>query len=498
MEQGRSLHFFAPVAGRQGSVEHAQRGRRAIASPVDALEKNLEKPAGSTMLGVATAMNPALDTLFEFLRFPSVSADPAYQPQVNACAEWLQTLFGEMGLEATLWPTAGHPIVTARTAPRADRRTVLIYGHYDVQPPDPLGEWTTPPFEPRLEEGQIYARGSADNKGQIMAHILGVKAALEAGGGELPVNVVFLVEGEEEVGSSHLESFLVEHKSWLKPDVIIISDTDMIAPGHPALTYALRGITAMEVRLRGAATDLHSGSFGGVAPNPATLLSRLLATLHDENFRVAVPGFYDEVRPLEQWEREEWARLPMNDDATLLATIDAPGLLGEEGYSSLERLWARPTAEINGIGGGYQGEGSKTVIPREAFAKLTFRLVPDQTPEEIAAKVRAHLEAHCPPGVTLEVTPGHGGPPFLCDPNSADGLAVRRAMAETFGTEPALIRAGGSIPIVEAFKRILEADVLLLGLALPDSGAHAPNEKFPVANFEGGIRMNRRLLEALA
>ncbi len=442
-------------------------------------------------------MSPSLESLFDFTRFQSISADANYTPQVAACAEWLKSRFLAMGLEAKAYPTAGHPVVLARNVPRADRRTVLIYGHYDVQPADPLNEWTTPPFEPRVENGMIYARGIADNKGQIMAHILGVEKAL-AEKGDLPVNVIFLVEGEEEIGSGHLEAFLKEHREALNPHVIVISDTSMVAPGVPSLDYGLRGVLAMEVRLHGAATDLHSGSYGGIAPNPAMLLARLLATLHDEQFRVAVPGFYDAVIPVQDWERKEWAQLPMSGEEDYKNEIRSPSLFGEAGYTPLERLWARPTAEVNGIGGGYQGLGSKTVIPREAFAKLTFRLVPNQTPEEIEEKVIAHLKRHCPPEVRLEISPGHGGAPFLCDPKGANSLAAGRAAMRTWGQDLALIRGGGSIPILQTFQRILGVDILLIGLAWPGCCAHAPNENFPVESFETGIRFNQALLEELA
>lgn len=439
---------------------------------------------------------PSLDEFFEFLRFQSVSTDSNYAPHVAACAEWLTEKLNRIGLQAKAYPTAGHPVVMARNEPKPERRTVLIYGHYDVQPVDPLDQWTTPPFEPRVQDGFIFARGAADNKGQILAHILGVERTLRETG-ELPVNLIFLIEGEEECGSEHLEAFLQEHREELKPDIIAISDTGMVAPGVPSFTYGLRGILALEVRLHGAASDLHSGIYGGVAPNPATLLARVVATLHDEKFRVAVPGFYDAVVPLQQWEREEWARLPLDAEAFKTITRSA-ALLGEAGFSPVERAWGRPTAEVNGIGGGYQGLGSKTVIPREAFAKLTFRLVPDQTPAEIEAKVRAHLERVCPREVRMEITSGHGGESFLCDPNSPDGRAARRALSQTWGSEAALIREGGSIPILQTFKRVLGADVLLLGLALPDCAAHAPNENFPVAHLDAGCRLNRALLEELA
>lgn len=440
--------------------------------------------------------SPFVAEFFEFLRFQSISTDPEYKPQVEACAHWLDQKFQRMGLDSRVYPTDGHPLVVARNSHKPGRRTVLIYGHYDVQPVDPLELWTTPPFEPRLENGVVFARGAADNKGQILAHILGVEKALQETG-DLPVNLIFLVEGEEECGSEHLEQFLEEHRDELQCDVIAISDTGMVGRGVPSFTYGLRGILAMEVKLFAAETDLHSGIYGGVAPNPATLLARLLSTLHDEGFRVAIPGFYDAVVPLHDWEREEWAKLPL-DEAFFKRTIRTRALMGEEGYSPVERAWARPTAEVNGIGGGYQGAGSKTVIPSEAFAKLTFRLVPNQTPEEIEARVRTFLECHCPPQVRLEITPGHGGDPFLCDPHSAYGKAACRALDRTWGVEPSLIREGGSIPILNTLQRELGAEILLLGLALPDCAAHAPNENFPLENLEAGIRLNQALLEELA
>lgn len=439
---------------------------------------------------------PHLNSLFEFLHFPSISTDRNFAPQVAECANWLVEKFRSIGLGAEAHQTAGHPIVVAKNDHKPGRRTVLIYGHYDVQPVDPLHLWTTPPFDPRIENGFIFARGAADNKGQIMAHILGVEETLK-NTGELPVNLIFLVEGEEECGSENLGPFLEKHKDALKPDIIAISDTGMVAPGAPSLTYGLRGILALEMTVRGAGTDLHSGIYGGVVPNPATILARIVASLHDDSFRVAIPGFYDSVKPLQPWEHERWSTLPLGEEEIKQA-VSAPSLFGEAGYTPLERAWARPTAEVNGIGGGYQGLGTKTVIPREAFAKLTFRLVPNQTPEEIEAKVRAHLHTVCPPEVELEITAGHGGEPFLCDPNSPYSMAARRALTRTWGREPALIREGGSIPILETFKRILGADILLLGLALPDCAAHAPNENFPVAHLESGIRLNQALLEELA
>jgi acetylornithine deacetylase/succinyl-diaminopimelate desuccinylase-like protein len=438
-----------------------------------------------------------LDDLFAFIRFPSISTLPERKGDVAACADWMAAKLRAIGLESKVHPTGGHPIVIGRNQHVAGRRTVMIYGHYDVQPVDPLGEWTTPPFEPVVRDGVLFARGSTDNKGQILAHILGVGETLQEKG-ELPVNLIFLIEGEEEIGSKHLETFLNAHQEELRCDLIAISDTGMVAKRTPTFTYGLRGLAAMEVRVFGPSTDLHSGIFGGAVMNPATALARLVATLHDADGRIAVAGLYDDVAPLEQWERDAWARLPLGD-AEARAHTGVSELFGEAGYSSVERMWARPTAEVNGMWGGFQGEGSKTVIPREAFVKLTFRLVPNQRPADVLAKVSAHLVAHCPPGVRLEIKPGHSGEPYATDPHSAFGTAAQRALAAAFpGKEVALIREGGSIPIVNTFKRVLGVETLLLGLALPDCRAHAPDENFPLENFEAGIRLNRRLLEELA
>lgn len=442
-------------------------------------------------------MTPSLDTLFAFLRFPSISTHSNHAKDVRACAEWLGEKLRKMGLATEIHDTPKHPIVVARNVHVAGRRTVLIYGHYDVQPVDPLALWTSEPFEPVIRDEKIWARGAADNKGQMMAHVLGVEKTLREKG-DLPVNLIFLFEGEEEIGSPNLASFLLHHCEELKCDVIAISDTGMVAPGVPTLGYGLRGITCCELILRGPKGDLHSGLFGGAVANPAAAIARLVTSLHAFDGRVAVEGFYDQVRPLEDWEREMWATLPGVSNADFLEVTGSPGLFGEPGYSSAERTWARPTAEVNGIGGGYQGEGSKTVLPAEAFAKLSFRLVPDQSPKDIMEKVQSHLEWHCPPGVEIEVRVGHDGKPYVTDPNSKYGLAAQAALRVAFNAEPVLIREGGSIPIVQTFRDILGADTLLLGLALSDAQVHAPNENFPVANFEAGIRLNQALLEELA
>lgn len=439
--------------------------------------------------------DPRVEELLEFLRFPSVSAQAAHIPDMRACAEWLVAKFSRMGLDARLVPTPGHPVVLAKSPRDPAKRTVLIYGHYDVQPAEPFELWTTPPFAPQIRDGRIWARGSTDNKGQILAHVLGVEETLREG--ELPVNVIFLVEGEEEVGSDHLADFLKTHREELACDVIAISDTGMACDAYPTLSYALRGIAAMEVRVKGPSHDLHSGVYGGAVANPATAAARLIASLHDAGGRVAIEGFYDDVADPEPWEREAAASAPVRDE-DIAEQAGVTELAGEEGFNALERIGARPTAEVNGIGGGYQGEGSKTVLPAEAFFKLTFRLVPGQTPERILDLATAHLEKHRPRGIRLEIERGHGGDPYFADPNSPDGLAARRALAEVFGKEPALMREGGSIPILGSFKEILGRDSLLVALASPDCRAHAPDENFPLENFFAGIRLNRALLRELA
>jgi acetylornithine deacetylase/succinyl-diaminopimelate desuccinylase-like protein len=443
--------------------------------------------------------NEPVEELKAFLRFPSISTQPEHAPDLDSCAEWLREKLSSIGLEAAVHSTPGSPVVVAATPRDPAKRTVLIYGHYDVQPPEPLEGWTTPPFEPRIEEGRIYARGAADNKGQILAHILGVAETLREKG-SLPVNVIFLIEGEEEIGSPNLEEFLREHREELACDLVAISDTAMAPGNKPALTYALRGIAAMELVVRGPARDLHSGLFGGAVANPVTVLSRLIASLHDENGRVRIPGFYDAVRPLEPWERTAASDLEKasgGDDA-IRELAGVTQLVGEKGFSTIERIGARPTAEVNGIGGGYQGAGTKTVLPKEAFAKLTFRLVADQDPAVILAAAEEYLRSQTPPGVLLEVITGHSGAAYQSDPNSPDGLAARKALAGAFGAEPLLLRDGGSIPILATLKEILGVDSYLLGLANPDSRIHSPDENMLIPNFLGGIRMNRILLEELA
>jgi len=441
-------------------------------------------------------MTPGLEDLLTLLRFPSVSTDSTRRDDVRACAQWLQQKLTAIGLPAVLHETPGHPVVLARNVHRPDRRTVLLYGHYDVQPAEPLNEWRTPAFEPTIRDGRIYCRGATDNKGQLMAHVRGLQTMLERDG-DLPVNLIVLFEGEEEIGSPNLEPFLQAHKEELRCDVVAISDTGMVGPGVGTFTYGLRGIACLEAKIHGPSIDLHSGIFGGAIANPALMIARLAATLHDADGRVLVPGFYDAVKPLAEWERTAWAELGDRDAETLELT-GSPALFGEPGYTSTERCWARPTIEVNGIGGGYQGEGSKTVIPREAMLKLSCRLVPDQTPADIQDLVAAHFEKNCPPGVRLEIKRGHTGNAYVMDPHSDLGKAAQNALTRTFGGKIALIREGGSIPIVHAFKTVLGVDTLLLGLALGDCQAHAPNENFPIDNFIAGVQLNQHLLEELA
>jgi acetylornithine deacetylase/succinyl-diaminopimelate desuccinylase-like protein len=438
-----------------------------------------------------------LEDYYTFLRFPSISTDSDYAENVAECAHWLVEKLSSFGLDAKLTPTPGHPVVWARNEHRPHRRTVLIYGHYDVQPPDPLELWESPPFEPVLKNGYVFARGATDNKGQILSHILGIQEALERDK-DLPVNVDLVIEGEEEIGSANLGNFLSQNRDRLKCDVVVVSDTGMIAPRTPTMSYALRGVAALELKVTGPKIDLHSGIYGGAVANPLTALARLLASLHDHNGRVAIPGFYDDVEPLQQWERDMWRKLPVDADALVRGESGAPELFGEKGFTTLERIWARPTAEINGMGGGYQGKGTKTVLPSYAFAKLTFRLVPKQNGDAIIGLARKHFENNLPPGVSLEMTSGHAGPWYLTDPHNPFGQAAQRALRKAFDKEPVLIREGGSIPIVSQFRDVLGVETLLLGLALHDCRAHSPNENFPLENLDAGIRMNQAVLQELA
>jgi len=438
-----------------------------------------------------------LSQFFDFLRFSSISTDSTHQAQVLECAEWVKQKLTSIGLEASRHETPGHPIIIGRGPWKKGRPTVLIYGHYDVQPVDPISLWHRAPFNPGIQDGMVTARGASDNKGQIFAHILGVEQALKEKG-DLPVNLIMLIEGEEEIGSPNLAPFLHAHREELACDVVAISDSAMIAPNHPTFTYGLRGLVAVEVTVTGPDHDLHSGVFGGAVENPATVLARLIAGLHDRNLKVKLDGFYADVKPLQAWERKAWKRLPLQERA-LLKMTGSPALRGEKGFTALERIWAWPTAEVNGIGSGYQGEGTKTVLPSTAMAKFTFRLVPDQDPAKISRIVQAYFKKNAPPSVKVTVTPGHCGEPYLVDPNAGFGAAAQKALGRLFpGKKPALIREGGTIPIVAEFKSILKADTLLLGLCLPDCNAHSPNETFPISHLNLGANLNRYLLEEIA
>lgn len=440
--------------------------------------------------------NENLSLLLKFLRFPTISAHSIHAGTMQKCAGWLSNLLQSCGLHSEVKSTNGCPVVLARSPHDPSKRTVLIYGHYDVQPPDPQDAWISPPFEPEVRDERVWARGSTDNKGQILAHILGVTQTL-AETGTLPVNVIFLIEGEEEIGSPNLAPFLEENKDLLACDLVAISDNGMVSDFHPTLAYALRGVAAMEVTLDGPSVDLHSGVYGGAVMNPATAAARLIASLHDSDGRVAIEGFYDSVQPMAEWERDA-ARASGVVDQDFLDQTGVPELFGEAGYNAVEHTGARPTAEVNGITAGYQGEGSKTVIPAKASFKLTFRLVHNQQSDQILDLAEAHLHRHKPPGVRMTIHRGHSGEPYFSDPMSPDGRAAQRALAKVFGTAPALFREGGSIPILSDFKNILGVDALLLALASPDCAAHSPNENFPLRNFTTGIKLNQALLEELA
>lgn len=439
-----------------------------------------------------------LDRLKDLLRIPSVSADPTYREPTEQAAYSVLESLSSAGLSTELIETDGPPLVYAESPPVPGKPVALVYGHYDVQPPDPLDLWTTPPFEPAERDGNLYARGATDDKGQMLTHVHSV-AAWAAAGQKLPVQVKFLIEGEEEVGSEQLESFLRQSGAAdrLACDVIVISDSSQYAPGQPAITYGLRGIAYFEVHFHGPKQDLHSGCFGGAVANPAVALAKFLSRITNEVGRIQLPGFYDKVKPLEDEERRLWEQLDFSDEA-FARQLGVSALAGEEGYSTLERRWARPTFDVHGLSGGYQGEGGKTIIPSKASAKLSFRLVPDQSPAEVASQLRKFVTEHTPPGIRIDVKDLHGGPGVVVDPHSPFVTAARKAVEDAFGKPPVLIREGGSIPVVAEMVKRLDADVLLLGWGLDDDGAHSPNEKFKIEDFYRGIRASAHLWAALA
>lgn len=437
-----------------------------------------------------------LEELKNFLRIPSVSADSRHKGDVRRAAEFVMAQFRSLGLTAELVETAGHPICYGHWLKAPGAPTVLIYGHYDVQPPDPLDKWVTSPFEPTVRDGCLYARGATDDKGQVFTHIKSIEAWMKTAG-SLPVNVKFVIEGEEEVGSNNLDLFLEANKSRLTADVAVISDTSQFAPDLPAITYGLRGIVACEVTVRGPNQDKHSGVFGGAIVNPVNALARLIAGLHDSNGRVNVPGFYDDIPPLTADERRRLAALPF-DEPGFLKDLGMDACWGEAGYTTLERRWARPTCDVNGITGGYQGEGPKTIVPSWATAKITCRLVPNQNPEKIVAGLEQRLRELCLPGVQLEFRTWHGCPAFVFDPTSRYMAAAKKAIGSAFGVVPVMIREGGSIPVVASFQSLLGLDTLLLGWGQNTDNLHGPNEHFQLSDFRNGTRASAHLWHELA
>jgi acetylornithine deacetylase/succinyl-diaminopimelate desuccinylase-like protein len=437
-----------------------------------------------------------LAELRELLAIPSISTDPSHAGDVASAASWIERRLERAGCSRTeIHPTKRHPIVYGEWLGAKDRPTILVYGHYDVQPVDPLELWRTPPFEPAVRAGKIFARGASDDKGQVITHVNALEAHLQNGGG--PLNVKFLIEGEEEIGSPNLEAFIKRNRKKLACDAVVISDTAMLAPDTPSICYGLRGLTYVEVTVRGTRRDLHSGTFGGSVANPANTLTRMLATLKDSRGRIAIPGFYENVRPLRAPERRRIAALP-HSDRRWAKSLGAPALAGEAGYSTLERVWCRPSLDVNGLWGGFSGEGAKTVIPAEAGAKVSMRLVPDQTDAEIFRKIKRHLEHVAPPSVQVSVRSLHGGDPWLTEPDHPVMQAGGRALKRAFGRSARMVREGGTIPVVATFEALLHVPTLLLGFGLHDDNLHAPNEKLDVSNFYRGIETSAFLMEELS
>lgn len=436
------------------------------------------------------------EVLCELLRIPSISADPDRAADVRRAADWLVVQLAAMGLSARRIETSGYPLVYAESPPVPGRPVVLVYGHYDVQPVGSLDEWHSPPFGPMRREGNVYARGATDDKGQMLTHLLSVLAWLKVRG-RLPLQVKFLIEGEEEVGSRGLEELLQteEGQRLLACNLVVISDTSQYGPGQPAITYGLRGIAFFELAVRGPRQDLHSGTFGGTVANPIVALCQLLAAVQDEHGRVQVAGFYDAVRPLTPQEEEALAQLPFSEQE-YQEKLGVPALVGEAGYGTLARRWVRPTFDVHGIWGGEQV--SKTVIPARAGAKFSFRLVPDQDPEAIARSAERFFHQRCPRGVTIELRYLHGARAVVMPLDSPWMAAAERAIAQGFGRRPVFIREGGSIPIVVHFRQRLNVDTLLLGWGLDDDRAHGPNEKLHLADFHRGIRASAHLWSELA
>jgi len=428
-----------------------------------------------------------LGQLEDLLRIPSVSTDSAYADDVNRAANWLAEHFDEIGMaESEVVVTDGHPIVYAEHVTAPDKPTVLVYGHYDVQPPDPLVEWNTDPFEPTRRNGSIYARGACDDKGQMFMQVKAAESYLQ-GEGEPPVNLKYVIEGEEETGSMAIGPFIKQNQERLDADVVLISDTAMFSPETPSITYGLRGLAYAEITLQGPNRDLHSGNYGGAVDNPANALGRLIAGLHDQTHRITIPGFYDDVRDLTPEERDTYANLPFNEEAWMDA-IGIEAVRTEGDYTTLEGLTARPTLDVNGIWGGYTGEGAKTVLPSKAHAKLSMRLVPDQKVEDIYDKLEAHLEHEVPDTMSYTMRRLHGGDPVLVDPSIPPMQAAKDAMEEVMGTEPVFVRNGGTIPVVADFQDTLGLHSVLMGFGLDSDAIHSPNEHFGIDRFQKGIQ----------
>jgi acetylornithine deacetylase/succinyl-diaminopimelate desuccinylase-like protein len=438
-----------------------------------------------------------LDELKAFLAIPSISALPQHAGDVKRCAEWCADEMRRIGMQnVRLVETPGNPVVYGDWLGAPGAPTILFYGHYDVQPVDPLELWQSPPFEATIRDGEIFARGSADDKGQVFMHFKAIEAHLKQNG-RLPVNMKIILEGEEEVGSVNLDNFIRDHKGELGADVVVISDSPMFARGVPSICYGLRGLVYFQIDLRGSNTDLHSGSFGGAVANPAFVLSQIIAQMKDRGGRIKIPGFYDDVVPLREEERKEWAALPFNEKK-FKKDFGTPKLFGETGYTTLERTWARPTFEVNGLLSGFTGEGAKTVLPAVAMAKVSMRLVPNQTPDKIAELFEAHLRDVTPKTVELTITRMHGGKPWMTSYDNPFVQAAGRAIERGFGRKPVFTREGGSIPVVSTFQEELGLPSVLFGVGLPDENAHAPNEKLDVANFHGGIISSAYLYEEIA
>jgi acetylornithine deacetylase/succinyl-diaminopimelate desuccinylase-like protein len=438
-----------------------------------------------------------LDELKALLAIPSISALPAHAEDVKRCAEWCGDEMRRIGLQnVKLIPTPGNPVVYGDWLGAPGAPTILYYGHYDVQPVDPLDLWQSPPFEATIRDGEIYARGSADDKGQVFMHFKAVEAYMKQNG-KLPVNMRFIIEGEEEVGSEHLDDFVKGHKSDLAADVVVISDSPMFARGVPSMCYGLRGLVYFQIDLRGSNTDLHSGSFGGAVANPAFVLAQVLTQMKDRGGHIKIPGFYDDVRPLDEAERAAWAQLPFNEKQ-YRKDFGIPKVFGETDYSTLERTWARPTFEVNGLLSGFTGDGAKTVLPAVAMAKVSMRLVPNQDPNKVADLFEAYVKKVTPKTVELTITRMHGGKPWMTTLDNPYVQAAGRAIERGFGQKPIFTREGGSIPVVSTFQEELGLPSVLFGVGLPDENAHAPNEKLDVGNFHNGIIASAFLYDEIA